>query len=96
LSDILITQPHQLSLQQARDAAQQVAERMAEEFDMTLQWQGDLLSFERSGVSGSLAVGTAEAKLQITLGLFFQVFAAKIEEKAARHMKKMFEPALPA
>jgi putative polyhydroxyalkanoate system protein len=96
LSDIIITQAHQLSPQQARDAAQQVADRMAEEFEMTLQWQGDVLSFERSGVSGSLAVGAAEARLQIRLGGFFQMFAGKVEEKAGRHMKKMFEQAVPA
>lgn len=96
MSDIVITQPHSLSPQQARDAAQQVAERMAEEFEMTLQWQGDVLSFERSGVAGSLTVGAAEVRLQIRLGGFFQMFAAKVEDKAARQMQKMFAQAVPA
>ena len=55
MSDIKITQEHNLSLEEARQAARKVAAQMELDYEMTTTWDGDLLKFERSGVSGSLA-----------------------------------------
>jgi len=52
MADISIKQEHQLTLQESKDAAQKVADKMAAEFDMTTRWEGDTLSFKRSGVAG--------------------------------------------
>lgn len=90
MSDISIKQEHQLPLQQAKDAAQKVADKMATEFDMTTQWDGDVLSFQRSGVAGTLALSEKEAQIDITLDFLFKAFASTLEEKVARNMKKFF------
>lgn len=90
MSDISIKQEHQLPLQEAKDAAQKVADKMAAEFDMTTQWDGDVLSFQRSGVAGTLALREKEAQIDITLDFLFKAFASTLEEKVARNMKKFF------
>lgn len=93
MADISIKQEHQLPLSKAKEAAQQVADRMATEFDMATQWEGDVLSFKRSGVAGTLALRETEAQIDITLDFLFKAFAGTLEEKVARNMKKYFAEA---
>ena len=90
MADVSIRREHGLSLQQAKEAAGQIAERMAGEFDMTTQWNGDVLSFRRSGVAGTLALREHEAQIDITLDFLFKAFAGTLEEKVARNMDKFF------
>jgi putative polyhydroxyalkanoate system protein len=90
MADIDITQHHFMPLDNARAAAQKVADQMVAEFDMTAEWQGDVLSFKRSGVSGTLAVRESEAQLEITLGGMLKAFAPQIREKVTRNMAKVF------
>lgn len=90
MADITIKREHALSLQQSREAAQQIAERMAGEFDMTTQWNGDVLSFRRSGVAGTLALREHEAQIDITLDFLFKAFATTLEDKIARNLDKFF------
>lgn len=90
MADIKIVQDHQLNHKKAREAAEQVAQEMAAEFDMECQWQGDVLHFERGGVAGSLTLRQHQAEMRITLGFLFSAFAAKIERKVAENMQKVF------
>jgi putative polyhydroxyalkanoate system protein len=90
VADIIIKQPHQLSVENAKDAAQKIADRMAAEYDMTATWDGNMLNFERSGLSGTLVLHEKEAQLDVTLGFLFKAFSAKLEEKMAQQMKKVF------
>ena len=85
MADINITQQHKLSHEKAKAAAQKVADQMAEEYDMSSEWDGDVLIFKRSGVSGTLEVYPTEARLKITLGFLLKVFASKIEEQVHKN-----------
>jgi putative polyhydroxyalkanoate system protein len=93
MPDISIRQQHQLSLQGAKQAAQTVADQMAAEFGMRTQWQGDVLSFERDGLSGTLALQPDQAQVDVTLGMLFKALAPMIEEKLSRKMAKVFSAA---
>ena len=90
MADIHITQQHALSLGDSKQAAQQVVDQMAAEFDMTTHWDGDVLTFERGGVAGTLALREGQAQLDVTLGMLFAAFAPVIEEKMTRKMAKAF------
>lgn len=93
MADISIRQQHSLSHQGAKAAAQEVAEQMARDFDMALQWDGNVLLFQRSGVSGALTLLEREALLEIRLGFLMKAFAARIEEKVAAKMERVFAAA---
>ncbi|RJG05460.1 polyhydroxyalkanoic acid system protein [Noviherbaspirillum cavernae] len=93
MADIRITQTHELPHDAARNAAQQIAHQMAKEYDMSANWDGDVLLFSRSGVSGRLALLEKEAQLEIQLGFLFKAFASTIEEKVAAKMRKVFAAA---
>lgn len=89
---IHITQPHNLAPDAARAAAQQVADKLARELDLSCQWQGDVLSFGKSGVEGTLTLLADEAQVQIKLGFLYGAFAPAIHSKVAEKMRKVFAP----
>jgi putative polyhydroxyalkanoate system protein len=90
MADIHIVQEHSLTPKKAREAAQKVAHKMAEEYDLECTWEGDVLHFERSGVSGSLTLAKKQAQMDLKLGFLFSAFAAKIESKVTENMREVF------
>lgn len=90
MADISITQAHTLSLAEAREAAQVVADKLATEFSLSSHWDQDVLRFQRAGVSGMLVLRATEAQLDLDLGMMLKGFASMIEEKLLRKMKTAF------
>jgi putative polyhydroxyalkanoate system protein len=93
MADIQIVQEHTLSLDAARAAAQQVADKVAAEFGMECRWDGDVLRFERSGVEGALTLEEQRAALRIKLGFLMSAFGPAIEAKVADKMRRVFAAA---
>ena len=92
MADINIVQEHNLAPEQARAAAQQVADKLAEQFGLECRWDGDVLRFERSGVDGTLTLEPTQARLRIALGFLFSAFSSQIEGKVADKIRKVFAP----
>jgi putative polyhydroxyalkanoate system protein len=92
MADISIVQEHHLTPKTAREAAQKVADKLADEYDLACEWEGDVLHFERSGVQGSLTLAMKQAEMLIKLGFPISAFASAIEAKVAENMKKVFNP----
>lgn len=90
MSQIHIVHPHELSPVAARDAAQQVADRLSDEYDLACRWNGDVLHFERSGVSGTLALDAARVEMKLKLGFLMSAFAGTIEQRIRDNMRKVF------
>jgi putative polyhydroxyalkanoate system protein len=90
MADISIVQEHGLSPDMARAAAQTVADKMAAEFGLALQWEGDVLRFGRSGVNGALTLEAQRAVMRIELGFPMGMMASVIESKVAEKMRKVF------
>jgi putative polyhydroxyalkanoate system protein len=90
MSAIVINQKHTLTHKKARAAAQKVADKLAAEYDMTSEWEGDVLHFQRSGVSGRLTLHEHSARIEIKLGFLLMAFAPKIEDEVGRQMRKVF------
>ena len=92
MADINIVQEHNLAPEQARAAAQQVADKLARELDLACHWQGDVLRFSRSGVDGTLTLLEKQARMEIKLGFLYGAFAPAIQSKVAEKMRKVFAP----
>lgn len=75
MTNIDIRRSHQLPLKDAKSRVEQIAERIAERFDMDYGWRGNTLEFSRSGVDGRIAVSTTE--LQVSVRLSFLLFALR-------------------
>ena len=90
MADIHIVQAHALSPAQAREAAQQVTDKLARDYQLSCAWDGDVLRFERSGVNGELLLEAGRAIVDVRLGFMMGAFAPAIETKLAASMKKLF------
>jgi putative polyhydroxyalkanoate system protein len=93
MAEISIVQEHHLTPNKAREAAQQVADKIAGEYSLACKWDGDVLRFERSGVHGSLTLEKKQVAMHIQLGFLMSAFAPTIEAKVAESMKKVFSAA---
>jgi putative polyhydroxyalkanoate system protein len=90
MADISIVQEHQLTPGKAREAAQRVADKIAGEYGLACEWQGDVLRFECSGVQGSLTLDKQQVEMVIRLGFMMSAFAETIEAKVAENLRKVF------
>lgn len=90
MADIHIVQAHNLTPEKARAAAQQVADKMAQEYDLACTWDGDVLRFGRGGVEGTLTLDERQAQMQIKLGFLYNAFSSAIENKVSENMRKVF------
>ncbi|HEY8607620.1 MAG TPA: polyhydroxyalkanoic acid system family protein [Noviherbaspirillum sp.] len=90
MADIRISHAHALPQDAARRAAEQVAEQIARDYDMALEWNGDVLVFARSGVSGALVLEPNLAYVEVRLGILFKAFAPVIEQKLTEKLRRVF------
>ncbi|HEY0064948.1 MAG TPA: polyhydroxyalkanoic acid system family protein [Telluria sp.] len=90
MADINIVHEHKLTHKKAREAAQKVADSIADEYGLACEWEGDVLRFERSGVQGQLTLEKKKAEMFIRLGFLMSAFAPTIEAKVQENMKKVF------
>lgn len=90
MADIHIQREHTLGLLEARKIAFKWAEQVEEKFDMECTYEEgkteDLVSFSRSGVSGTLAVTKDSFDLNAKLGFLLGAFKDKIEGEIVKNL----------
>jgi putative polyhydroxyalkanoate system protein len=67
-----------------------MADKLAEQFELTCRWDGDVLCFARSGVNGSLTLRPNQAQLQLALGFPISLMAGQVEAKVSAKMRTLF------
>jgi putative polyhydroxyalkanoate system protein len=90
MADISLQRKHKLGLKKAKEAAQKVADDLAESFDMESEWDGNTLIFERSGVNGQMVVTKDGIAVDAKLGFLLSAFKPKIEEHINQNFDKYF------
>lgn len=90
MSDIVIRHPHNKPHDEARALAEQVADKLKKEFSLDYQWQGDVLQFQRSGVTGQLTVSPAEVVVEVKLGFLLSALKPKITGEVHRFLAEKF------
>lgn len=90
MSTIQIRHPHSLPPEQARQAVEDFAVKLAERFGLDYRWEGDVLHFKRSGVDGHIALLPDALFLNARLGLFFTAMKSTIEQEMRRALGERF------
>jgi putative polyhydroxyalkanoate system protein len=90
MATIAIAKTHQLSHRKAKEAAQKIADDLAERFELQCAWNGDRIDFRRPGVSGTLQVGRNDVRLQAELGFLLSMLKPTIEQVVHRDFEKYF------
>lgn len=83
MSMIHIVRRHTLSLADAKAEVERIAVRIENEFGAEYEWEGDTLSFARSGVSGHITVTDEALDLSIKLGFLLSAIKGQIEQQIA-------------
>lgn len=90
MANIVLRRAHALGREGARAAAQRVEEDLQSTFQMRTRWDGDVLAFERPGVSGVLEIGDGHVALTAELGWLFAGFKPRIEAHLQRDFERYF------
>ena len=90
MADIELHRAHNLGLKAARAAADRMAEQLGRKFDLKGDWDGNVLKFERPGVTGSLAVTDKDLKLSVALGFLLKAMKGSIEQAVTHELDKLF------
>jgi putative polyhydroxyalkanoate system protein len=93
MAHITVRRNHSLGLQEARDAAERIAGDLKQKFDLAYQWNGNALHFQRSGVTGQMAVDDNEVHVEVTLGLLLRPLKGHFEQEIHRHMDALSKKA---
>lgn len=93
MAEIHIERAHTLGLPQARSVARQWADKAEQKFDMACTYEEgeatDLLTFTRSGVSGTLNVTADNFSLDAKLGFLLGAFKERIEGEIGKNLDEL-------
>jgi len=90
MAEINIRRKHGKTHSAARTAAEHMASELKEEFDLDYAWDGDVLRFKRSGLTGKLAIDEEEVVLNIRLGFLLSALKPKIEREVHKFFDENF------
>jgi putative polyhydroxyalkanoate system protein len=91
MSHIVVHRVHELTLDQARQAAETLAAQLAERYDISYHWQDDALHFERSGVVGHIALEPGVVRINARLGFLLVPLRYRLEQEIHRYLDEMFQ-----
>jgi len=93
MSHIVIHRDHELTLDQARAAAEALAGQLAERYDISYHWQENSLHFERSGVSGQIDLEPGVIRVSVRLGFLLVSLKSRLEQEIDRQLTEMLSAA---
>ena len=93
MADIDIRRAHNLGLKGARAAADRMAEQLGRKFDLKGKWEGNVMRFERPGVTGSLAITDKDLNLSVALGFLLKAMKGSIQGAVEEQLDQLFKGA---
>ena len=90
MADIELHRVHNLGMQAAREAAERMADKLGRQFGLKGSWQGNVLRFERPGVTGSLTLTDQDLRLSVALGFLLKAMRGSIEQAVAEQLDALF------
>jgi putative polyhydroxyalkanoate system protein len=99
VANLHIVREHTLGLPAARKIAFAWAEQVEADFGMECTYEEgkalDTVTFERSGIRGTLAVTARQFELEAALGFLLGAFKDRIEAEIVKNLDKLLQPAKP-
>lgn len=90
MAKIDIRRPHGTTVENARAVVEKVAARMRDKFGTEGTWQGDTLTFARSGVKGAIAVSATDVHVTAELGMLLSPLRGTIEDEIRKKLDEHF------
>ena len=90
MASIDIQHPHTLAPPRARQAVQEIADKLADRFGAECRWNGDILDFTRSGLDGRIALLPGQVHVTAQLGFLLGAMKGPIEAEIRRVLDERF------
>ena len=90
MASIDFQHPHTMNPAHARQAVQEVADKLAERFGVEYRWNGDILDFTRSGLDGRIALLPGQLHVTAQLGFLLGAMKGTIESEIRRVLGERF------
>jgi putative polyhydroxyalkanoate system protein len=81
---------HKMSRENAQEAADQLAQDLADKFSIDYGWEDDTIHFERTGVAGTITVDGRQIHILAELGFMLGLFKDTLESEIRRHLQDHF------
>ena len=91
MADIDIRRTHSLGLEGARAAAGRLATQLGTRFGLSGRWEGNVMHFERPGVTGSLTLTDKDLHLTVALGMLMKAMKGNIKAEVEEEMTSLFD-----
>ena len=89
MKTIKLTKSYTMSKPELDEILLKVADGLEKELKCKSDWQGDVISFQRSGLKGTLSIKEGELELYIKLGLLAASFSGVIKSHVVKYMDEM-------
>lgn len=86
-----IDHSHTKSTAAAKKAVTRVAEHIAERFDVTWGWDGNVCHFERPGVHGRITLAPKRVHVHAEIGFMLIAIKGAIEREVRRYLDEEFD-----
>lgn len=85
---------HQLTIEQARSAAERIAGDLQRQYGGSWQWLDDhAITYQHQLIAGTLTISNSEAHIGLAIGPGARLFASTIKQRVADEMSKRFNEA---
>jgi putative polyhydroxyalkanoate system protein len=91
MAKITLERPHTLGLDVARAQAEQLAVRLASEYQVRYCWVGNELQFKRSGADGVITVAQDRVRVELKLGLLLSAMGGSIQREIEQALDKLLQ-----
>ncbi len=89
-ASIVLQRGHALARDDALAAARRIGDELSAAHGCRCRWEGEVLHFTRTGVSGTLEIGDSDVALQVRLGFLLAGFSARIEKTLDENFERYF------
>jgi putative polyhydroxyalkanoate system protein len=96
MADIEVSRVHGLGLAGAREAADHMMASLEQRFGLRGAWDGNVLRFQRPGVTGHLAIDEGRLHLVVTLGFLLRAMRGSIQAEVLRELDRLFGDPTPS
>ena len=90
MPSIDIKRSHSRPLPEAKKSIERVADHIAKKFEITWEWEGNTLHFQRSGVDGQIKVTAKQVHVVANLGFLLSMLKAPVEREINRYLDEEF------
>ena len=88
MARIIVERNHSLGRDAAREKAQQLAQKLENDFGVLCEWHGDVLEVRRSGADGRIEVEDDRIRVLLDLGMLLSAMSGSVQAQIERALDK--------